>query len=49
MTINNGINADVVDFVERTFIHDKIVFNKKNMLRKLFIRLNIEKGIKVKL
>ena len=31
----------------RKFILDKIVFNKKNILRKLFIRFIIDKGIKV--
>ena len=46
-TIINGANADVVDFVDITFILDKIVFNKKNILRKLFIRFIIDKGIKV--
>ena len=46
-TIKKGDKADQVDFVENIFILDNIVFNKKNIFKKLFIRLNIEKGINV--
>ena len=46
-TIKKGAKADAVDFVESILILDSIVLIKKKILKKLFIRLNIEKGIKV--
>ena len=46
-TIKKGAKADAVDFVESILMLDSIVLIKKKILKKLFIRLNIEKGIKV--
>ena len=47
ITVIRGVKEDESDFVDNIFILDKTVFIIKKIFRKLFIRLNIDKGIKV--